>query len=689
MSHAIILMLMVGLVSSQQLPHPCNNGTAGNTAPGTNFSAACLSAVGGVSQHDLLVMVDASGKIPSGLLDYSLNSWGSFDECKEVQSSGAVYAMFGLNSSIAKLIGLTLQPGIVPRLGMCLPEPCVADVARFASDHLLLAKIPDQPNPQLIEFGSTMSTGAIFTVVLIALLVVLSFAGSVVTMGGIPGVFELNVSMPSLAAFSLTSNLSALCDTAVRFSATSSLEGFRVLSMQWVVIGHTLMMFEMSGDNLGYLLNKVIPRWTMEPIENGTYSVDSFFVMSGFLLSFVVLRKLESRRQKNLDNGIPVSFLSHLGHMGKLVLHRWLRLVPSLGLVMLVDAQLLGAINDGPGWAANIRPLGGACREYWWTNLLFINNLVPRQIMKECVAQSWYLANDMQFFVFMLPLLFAFTFFAPLRNNRWVSYSIIGMVIVGSVAARMIMVHVYDIKTGKQSIHQNDLYVQPHSRIGTYAVGVLAGMVLRHVLANRKALEKQKALLENSTQDVEGGEYKLAPSAETAALGDEANCTKEIQKSHFRCLCSTRSGIAWIVLLACLGIMAAVLWGLNPYYAHQHQPSKLANLFYQGMSRVAWSIALAVIVLGCALGSLPLVNKMLSVPIFVPLSRLSYGVYVLHLTVLSTMIGALRSPMHYTDSYAVFVYMGVLAISYMLAAALFVLVDLPVAALEAKYLGRE
>ena len=38
-----------------------------------------------------------------------------------------------------------------------------------------------------------------------------------------------------------------------------------------------------------------------------------------------------------------------------------------------------------------------ACREVWWQNLIYLNNVLPNK--KACCVQSWYLAVDMQFFI--------------------------------------------------------------------------------------------------------------------------------------------------------------------------------------------------------------------------------------------------------------------------------------------------
>lgn len=43
------------------------------------------------------------------------------------------------------------------------------------------------------------------------------------------------------------------------------------------------------------------------------------------------------------------------------------------------------------------------CNQYWWRNILFINNFYP--LTEMCMMWSWYLANDMQFYIIAMVLL--------------------------------------------------------------------------------------------------------------------------------------------------------------------------------------------------------------------------------------------------------------------------------------------
>ena len=136
-----------------------------------------------------------------------------------------------------------------------------------------------------------------------------------------------------------------------------------------------------------------------------------------------------------------------------------------------------------------------------------------------------------------------------------------------------------------------------------------------------------------------------------------------------------------------LGIMVAILFGLYPSY-NGHPTNMTQNVFYVGLNRVAWSLAVAYFILCCATGRLTFVNKLLSLPIFLPLSKLSYSCYLLHIFVLEVVTGVHRVLYHYTDYTFVSLYLLTLCITYATAACLFVMVELPASKIEARLLGK-
>lgn len=91
------------------------------------------------------------------------------------------------------------------------------------------------------------------------------------------------------------------------------------------------------------------------------------------------------------------------------------RLTPPVALVMWTYVALQRYMANGPYWSQSPDPF---CGKSWWTNLLYVNNIVyPDEsvsiyqlfinkvadgfdMILKCYGLVWYLANDMQFYIF-------------------------------------------------------------------------------------------------------------------------------------------------------------------------------------------------------------------------------------------------------------------------------------------------
>jgi peptidoglycan/LPS O-acetylase OafA/YrhL len=68
--------------------------------------------------------------------------------------------------------------------------------------------------------------------------------------------------------------------------------------------------------------------------------------------------------------------------------------------VLFFYTYALPLLGSGPLWAQSIGA-DNVCQRTWWTNLLYLNNLLGEDGetgTAGCMGWSWYLANDMQFF---------------------------------------------------------------------------------------------------------------------------------------------------------------------------------------------------------------------------------------------------------------------------------------------------
>jgi peptidoglycan/LPS O-acetylase OafA/YrhL len=142
--------------------------------------------------------------------------------------------------------------------------------------------------------------------------------------------------------------------------------------------------------------------------------VDSFFFMSGFLLAFLLLSRLDTANTTSTSSTSstsstlkpPATAAEHALLLLKLYAQRWLRITPAFMAAVLFYWQLLPLLSSGPYWDSFDGDCA-ICKRYWWTNPLYINNLVPfhASLLGLCWPVGWYLSNDMQFFVLSAPLL--------------------------------------------------------------------------------------------------------------------------------------------------------------------------------------------------------------------------------------------------------------------------------------------
>lgn len=102
-------------------------------------------------------------------------------------------------------------------------------------------------------------------------------------------------------------------------------------------------------------------KWSSLIIIAGTFSVDTFFVISGLLLSFLFFTKMSKGENFNI-----ILFW----------IHRYLRLTPAYGFVSLLYATMMTHMGDGPLWNDLMKTVSAPCYNHWWAILLYIQNYV-------------------------------------------------------------------------------------------------------------------------------------------------------------------------------------------------------------------------------------------------------------------------------------------------------------------------
>ena len=102
-------------------------------------------------------------------------------------------------------------------------------------------------------------------------------------------------------------------------------------------------------------------------VVNGTFSVDCFFFISGFLVTHIMLKHL-----RQTDNKFNLALF---------YLKRYFRMTPTMMFVIGFGATLLRYFGSGPEWSNSTMMYDAWCRTNWWINSLYLHNFVSMDNM--------------------------------------------------------------------------------------------------------------------------------------------------------------------------------------------------------------------------------------------------------------------------------------------------------------------
>ena len=627
-----------------------------------------------ISYKSLYVAIDAFGKPSSGILRGAVDFRGAFDECLSIKVNFTM--QYCLSHLIFGAQEINFQLPFFEAL--CIPASCnETDVGRALNitTELLYERFKAYlllDNSETIGFRCTsqeklpFSPGAKAMIALSCLLVVLVIIGTLVDLviqvlkyeqhrsnsinNRLEGneidekasLLPVNSGQPKqpastklsqflydlIVSFSLYKTVPAIMSTHQPPSAISCINGLRVISMFWVILGH-IYAFSLSIASLDNTLDlfDFVKRFTAQPILNGYFSVDTFFFLSGLLVSYLTLREM------NRKNGFP--FLSYY-------LHRFLRLTPTYMFVLFFLWALSMHVGNGPTYQYNMQFASTFqnCKSYWWTNLLYINNLHPSDSNKECMGWAWYLADDMQFFVISPLLLIPLYYWLPAGLIAVAVLLAASIGVTGFIAgyygfpANQLAPIVYRsyIRSPDFPDQFSEIYVKPYCRISPYLVGIVLGYVF----------------FKN---------YRF--------------------KFH-----------RIVNLLLCLLLWAmAIVFGMSTVYGlyssfQGHQFTVTENVMYFMFSRLTWGLALAQLAFCCHYGYGGVVNRFLSLPFWVPLSRLTFNAYLVHPAVIFVLYSSLRHDLHFDTNTMVVYTIASCVLSYGLAGVVSAFVEFPLSNVE-------
>ena len=428
-----------------------------------------------------------------------------------------------------------------------------------------------------------------------------------------------------LICFSFVNNTRKLLNTKTAIGPLACLNGMRVVSMWWVIQGHTYLFSTMTSSNPA-ILRPVSERFTFQAILNGNYSVDTFFFLSGLLVAYLTMKEIKSKGKLNW-----IYYFCH----------RYWRLTPLYAYVMLIFIVVSSYIPGGPFQWLISNPRGilfhtvDSCRTYWWSNLGYINNFYPGYgSTGECMGWGWYLANDMQFYIFICPILILLYKYRKLAGVTSGVFLVIACIVI-----RAVIISYYGIlgPSSKPTKHTDDpwgsrgaMYTRPWARVSVYVVGILTGFLLQH-----------------------------------------KNCRIRMNKLVVL--------VGWFVAT---GSALAVLYGVYSYQHNETKMSGVATGFYKSLNRTVWSLSLSWVVIACASGYGGPVNFVMSWKLWAPLGRLTFAAYLVHPIIMFTYQLTLLTPLQFTDLTLIYLFVSNLVFSYLFGYVVSMFVEAPMMGLE-------
>ncbi|CAH0696512.1 unnamed protein product [Spodoptera exigua] len=154
-----------------------------------------------------------------------------------------------------------------------------------------------------------------------------------------------------------------------RLSALKPIQGMKALTLVLVMLAHSVLAYHLT-----YLYN---PRFFEESshhilsayLQNGTSIVQTFIMVSSFLLAYNLLLHSADNPKKQLS----------LKMFPRCLVHRIARISPLYVFVLGLAATWWAHAGDGPLWSPMVEDEAARCRNKWWPQVLFVNNVVPRR----------------------------------------------------------------------------------------------------------------------------------------------------------------------------------------------------------------------------------------------------------------------------------------------------------------------
>ncbi|KAL1513441.1 hypothetical protein ABEB36_002852 [Hypothenemus hampei] len=269
---------------------------------------------------------------------------------------------------------------------------------------------------------------------------------------------------------------------------------------------------------------------------------------------------------------------------------RLYRILPNFAALIAFCTFILPWLNDGPMWNLVVTHHSDICKKYWWRNMLFIHNYFGFQDM--CLTHTHHLGIDTQLF-FVAPFMVYGIWKWPKKGS-----AVLLLLAVLSTVARYYVTYTMQLSnyvhfgtSVKQLFSTADnMYILPAHRATVYIMGIFLGYLLR----------KSRNVV--------------------------------LTKTHIR------MGNTFAVCSFLVSYLGPAFMGKIDYI---YSPTDAA--WYAAFSPIFWVASFCWLIYTIQLGHTRLLSKLLSHPICMFWTKISYTVYLTQFPVFFYNVGITRS----------------------------------------------
>ncbi|RWS15040.1 Nose resistant to fluoxetine protein 6-like protein [Dinothrombium tinctorium] len=471
----------------------------------SNISASCSSSllktfVAIKEQKSWAIrMIDASGRFVPGILDGTITSLGSFDECLQIKSADSEVSFVGKYCLITGQLPLPPKPSkygfetrllnlsesrselimdvgryaqifydMVIRVGICVPSACSTHdvqiilnslskrtLAEIKVKHCETSKAATLNDVQLF-------LGCCFVVVIILVTISTFYELFFQSNSQSDKYKSRSKFISAFLAFSLISNgKEFFADRST--TNINAIDGIRVLSMIWMFVIHVYFFFIEEtfafSRNFFHATEDVL----FQLIINGFVINDTFFVIGAAMVTRSILRSVKMNKRLNIIE-ILMKYLFQM-------------LVPlSFTIAALI---VFGPFIRGPLSFEYLDIEIDKCMRNYIYNLFFVSNWF--KLSDTCYPSSFYLSVQMQLFIFTLSAIIPFLVKWPPIGICIISFTICSntiAIIVATYLLRYPAAAVYDSPSRKQFYEKIEKsHLPTYLHLSPYLIGVVLGYI--------------------------------------------------------------------------------------------------------------------------------------------------------------------------------------------------------------------